>query len=454
MLQVAVRTSARLASIVDPGASRAARSGPVSCKQHQSGVALLAMLTLLTLWGLYLFVGQLSARQFQMERAQNAAAAMAEARDALIGDAISARSGDTPRPSVNDAGYLRLPDLGSGIGGEPAEGGASGVFTGSGKDLSVIGKFPWKTLATTPFRDAQGECLWYVVAGRFQIAPKTDAPMNWDIQGQIDLIDRSGNIIATNLAALIVAPGEPLDGQSREPTDLAYEQCGGNYDARNYLDAFNLSDAIANDVNYFPGSTNNRVATATTNKQFVVANTGHYHDRFLYITVDEIFNRVIRRSDFAAAIANLLDDPDLRKRAETRHPETVAVSSGAGKEKGTDNLLGPNSQMCNYIADLTNREFCKNWWEMLFLTQLSTPSRITIDGNPSPLDCNRVLIFAGRKQGLQTRSSVPEKRNKDNYLESPNLASFSVPTTMSANFGGVSVFDWRNPSADIVRCLP
>ena len=453
MLQMAVRTAIQLASIVDPG-TRAARSVPVSRKQLQSGVALLAMLTLLTLWGLYLFLGQLSARQLQMVREQSSAAAMASARETLIGDAISARSGDTPRPSINDAGYLRLPDLGTGIGGAPAEGGAAGVLTDSGKDLSVIGKFPWKTLATEPLRDAQGECLWYVVAGRFQIAPKTDAPMNWDTQGQIDIIDRSGRIIARNLVALIVAPGEPVDGQSRGLTDPTYEQCGGNYDARNYLDAFDLANAIANDVNYFPGSTNNRLASDTINKQFVVANTGHYNDRFLSITVDEIFDRVIRRSDFATAIANLLDDPDLRKRAETGHPETVAVSSGAGKEKGTDNLIGPNNLICNYIADLNNREFCRNWWEMLFLTQLSTPSRITIDGNPAPLDCNRVLIFAGRKAGLQTRSSVPEKRNKENYLESPNLASFSVPSSTSSNFGGVSVFDWRNPGADIVRCLP
>ena len=39
--------------------------------------------------------------------------------------------------------------------------------------------------------------------------------MNWDTQGQIDVIDGTGKMIATNLAALIAAPGQAVDRQDR-----------------------------------------------------------------------------------------------------------------------------------------------------------------------------------------------------------------------------------------------
>ena len=86
-------------------------------RPQQSGIALMAMLTLLTLLGLYVFVGQLSTTQFLTARALGAADALAQGRDALIADAIA-------QPSISDAGYLRLPDLGVDGFGVAAEGSA------------------------------------------------------------------------------------------------------------------------------------------------------------------------------------------------------------------------------------------------------------------------------------------------------------------------------------------
>jgi hypothetical protein len=275
----------------------------VGSPYQQRGVALLALLTLLSLFGLYFFVGQLSATQFQMAREEKSAAALAEARQALIDEAVT-------RVSINDAGYLSLPDLGEGF-GVPAEGKASPNFAGNGKDLSVVGKFPWKTLYTGPLRDSAGQCLWYVVSGRLKIVPRTDA-LNWDTLGQIDVINANGAFLAVNLAALLVSPGSALDGQSRALADAAYTECGGNYDARNYLDAFDGTNALAGQVNYYADSTNNRVASDSNNKQFVmVASYPHYNDRFTFLSVDQIFDPLIRRRDFRDAIGNLLDDVDL-----------------------------------------------------------------------------------------------------------------------------------------------
>ncbi|MBL8375940.1 MAG: hypothetical protein JNL91_15430, partial [Candidatus Accumulibacter sp.] len=84
------------------GAGMVAGRWAVNSRRRQAGVALLALLTLLTLWGLYLFLGQLNATQFKLAREQSAAEAMAEAKAALIGDAIA-------RSPVSEAGYLRLP---------------------------------------------------------------------------------------------------------------------------------------------------------------------------------------------------------------------------------------------------------------------------------------------------------------------------------------------------------
>lgn len=381
----------------------------------------MVMFTFLTLVGLYFFVGELNATRYQAAREQNATLALGEAKQALIGDSIR-------RTSISDAGYLRLPDLGSAF-GVPVEGQGSGTFAGDGQDLSVIGKFPWKSLGTEPLRDQSKECLWYLVSGRFKDdtpALKTDT-LNWDTLGQIDVIDGAGNLIATDLAALIIAPGGALGAQDRSLADVAYAQCGGNYNARNYLDAYDSANAVAGEVNYFSGSTNNRVAVTSTNKRFVVADTDHFNDRFLYITVDNLFNPLIKRSDFSAAITLLMIDTQF---------ETMPVSGG----KGTANLVCVTA-------------FCKNWREMFFLTQLATPASITIDGAPSPI-CSRVLLFGGSKVTGQSRGSAVQIANKTNYLENTNASSFNAPTTISSDFNGTSVFDWHNPGADLVKCLP
>mgnify|MGYP006933471517 CR=1 FL=1 len=406
----------------------------VSSPYQQRGVALLALLTLLSLFGLYLFVGQLSATQFQLAREEKSAAALAEARQALIDEAVT-------RVSINDAGYLRLPDLGVNV-GAPAEGYASGTFADDGKDLSVIGKFPWKTLDTGPLRDSKGQCLWYVVSGRFKKDTdllKTDV-FNWDTLGQVDVINANGAFLAVNLAALLVSPGPALDGQSRALADAAaYTECGGNYDARNYLDAFDGTNALAGQVNYYADSTNNRVASDSNNKQFVmVANYPHYNDRFTFLSVGQIFDPLIRRRDFWDAIGNLLDDVTFRA-----HLQTIVVAGN----KGTDNLL------CTSATGADNQGFCKNWKEMLLLTELPAPAMIRINGAPSG-PCTRVLIFAGRRTAGQSRSTSIEKANPANYLEGANATSFHVPTASATDFAGASVFNWRTPATDLLRCLP
>lgn len=399
---------------------------------RQRGAALLILLVLVVMAGLSYLVAGISPEAANAGRERRTQEAMAQAREALIGYSVS-------EASILNAGYLPVPDAGWTT---TPEGNSEGTLGAT--DISVIGKLPWKTLGYPPLRDGQGECFWYVVSGRFKNSPKTSV-FNWDTPGQIDVIDVGGNPIAYNVAALIVAPGAVLDSQSRAIADsAALIHCGGNYDARNYLDSYNGSDAVSGEVNYFGGSTNNRVAPNTDNKRFVLAKNAYYNDRFLFVTADDIYRPIIRRGDFAAQIGSLLDDGDFRLQVEPGHPETIAVS-GSGT-KGADNIN------CNNLGNANNRTFCNNWKEMLLLTQLSAPSPITVDGVPT-VPCARVLIFGGRKTANQVRSTSGEKSDKNNYLEAPNLDSFAVPTTSSHNFDGKSQFDPANPGADIIRCI-
>ncbi|MBK7565621.1 MAG: hypothetical protein IPI21_15855 [Propionivibrio sp.] len=375
------------------------------------------MLTLLTLWGLYLFIGQLSAAQLQTTRAQNAAVAMAEAKQALLGDAIAQI---TP--------YLRLPDIGMDGFGVPEGGNAAANFTGNAKDYSVLGKYPWKTLGVAPLHDQYGECLWYAVSGRFKISPATDA-LNWDTLGQIDVIDGSGNTIATNLAALLVAPGPAIDSQSRTLADPAYKQCGGNYDAQNFLDTYSVANAVAGEVNYFAGSTNNRVALNSNNKRFVMTQSDYYNDRFLYVRVDDIFTPLIRRNLLPAHQRPSGRPRWLPRSARAQEPRAPRINCTLGH--------APDDA------------FCKNWKACF----PNCPRQRQQNAVPSG-SCSRVLLFSGRKIAGQSRLTAAEKADKNNYLEGVNAASFNAPTAVASNFSGNSTFDWHNPGADLVRCLP
>jgi len=164
-------------------ASTAATAAGCSGRRRERGIALLVMLTLIGLWAMLLFIGQLSARQLNVLGEGKAASSLREAKEEILADSVFQKP-------VSASGYLSMPDIGEHM-NALKEGLAAANFGGNAKDHSVIGKFPWRTLDTGPLRDAEGECLWYVVSGRFKNASQTDV-LNWDTPGQIDLLDAKG----------------------------------------------------------------------------------------------------------------------------------------------------------------------------------------------------------------------------------------------------------------------
>ena len=382
----------------------------------QKGAALIIFAVIFALAATAFLISQLDASGVKIERDKKTALALAEAKSALIGSVVSINNIAVP-------GYLPNPDLKLGASVEGRQALSFGAV-----DISLIGKFPWRDLGVSPLRDGWNECLWYIVSGRFKNSPST-AEFNWDTLGQITVIDGAGNIIASNLVALIISPGALLSGQDRQLGATDTPQCGGNYDVRNYLDSHSSLNAVAGEVNYFAGSALNRQAPNTDVKKFVLAKNDFYNDQFSFVTADEVFRPLIRRSDFSVQITALLEDA---------YFQTVAITGNKGTGSVVCNLLLP-----------ANQTFCKNWKEMLLITDLPMPAPIFID-EVQTSDCKRVLIFGGQKTDAQVRDTLVNKDNAANYLEDVNLVSFN---THSNGFNGSSSFKASNSSADILRCL-
>jgi hypothetical protein len=249
----------------------------------QRGAILIILLVIWALGMVALLVSSLDSSALQIGREGNSSYALAQARAALIGYAIA--YGDNHSGEVH--GYLPCPDL---DGGNP-EGSAEAVC--GSKNVSVLGRFPWRTLNLPQLRDGYGECLWYAVAGNYKNNPKNGL-MNWDNDGLFEVLGDGGEQLtgadaASRAVAVIFAPGPPLDAQDRAPSGSA-PLCGGNYVASNYLDS--------------DGTHNNSLVPATANAAttFVSGASSMVNDRVVYITKDDIYNALRQRSDFISTL--------------------------------------------------------------------------------------------------------------------------------------------------------
>lgn len=402
----------------------------------QRGAALIVMLVIMVMGIATALANSLSITALNTARQETTAAALAQAKEALIGYAIA--YGDTHAGKAQ--GYLPCPDT--------VNDGSANANQGSaqcaGANIPVAGRLPWRSLKLPPLRDGHGECLWYTVSGTFKAVAGgyMNGLMNWDTAGQFTIQDANGATLAGATAhdrpvAIIFSVGAPLGAQSHPFGGM--RECSG--------DGSNSVNAYLEGGNAFspPASPPVSPMVLTMGSPSSTAN----NDVVLWIMPGDIFEHLKKRGDFSNQISNLLDDSNFRLQVESGHPESVAVS-GMGT-KGTGNIN------CGAIANTANQTFCNNWKEMLLLTQLFTPSSITIASNGVPATigpCTRVLIFGGQRTAAQVRLTGGDKSDPANYLEGANLTAFATPTATSGNFSGASTFDANSPSMDLLRCLP
>lgn len=171
----------------------------------QNGQALLLLLVILAIGFSALIYGLGSPASLAIDNDKTTNAALALAKDALIGYAAgdSNRPGSLPCPDTNNDGSAQL---------------FSGSFC-----PSEIGRLPWRTLGLPDPRDGSGERLWYAVSRDFSRNPSGAPALNSDTAGQLTI---TGAAPANSVIAIIFAPGAVIGSQVR---DTANQNAVANY---------------------------------------------------------------------------------------------------------------------------------------------------------------------------------------------------------------------------------
>src|SRR5450830_261393 len=219
-------------------------------QQSQSGATLILLLFIIALAAATYSLKIFDASDLKAERDKKTGFALAEAKASLIGWSI----GQASKP-----GSLPCTDTING---------GSGVTSGTNACASYLGRLPWKQLGLQDIRDGNGECLWYAVSPDFRNnmtdATRVTKPLV-TTSGAITIKNSLGAILATNVVAVVIAPGATLAGQDN--SDSSVTTCGGNLTVSNYLENYDATNLV------FISSP----ATST------------FNDRLIYITKDEIY---------------------------------------------------------------------------------------------------------------------------------------------------------------------
>jgi len=212
----------------------------------QRGYTLLPLLAFVAVAAASLVYVWAAPRDDSAARDQRTAAALALARDALIGRAAA----DDTRP-----GSLPCPDVDN-------DGVADGAF---GNCTSYLGRLPWRTLGLPDMRDGSGERLWYALSSAYR-DNAGGGPLNSDTPGAYTVRDGTGTLLASDAPALVIAPGPALGSQSREAGNQAL--------AAMYLDGEN----------------------ANADSSYVAAPLGSaFNDRVMIVAREDLFRPVVAR---------------------------------------------------------------------------------------------------------------------------------------------------------------
>jgi type II secretory pathway pseudopilin PulG len=235
----------------------------------QRGFAMIAILALVALIAAFLIASSLNrtAADVSNDREDRSMSALRKAKAALIAHAANEQwqlYKALPKTPLTDPsvyfqpGALACPD-------RDDDGDADCILPNT---ASLIGRVPFKTIGLDDLRDASGERLWYALSHDFRklrctggTVPPDCTVINSDTQGQLTVV---GIAPASQVVAVLFAPGEALQGQNRDPDPTT----AAHNDPLNYLEGPPNLDPT-NHVNYVfttasPSATfNDRVLTIT-----------------------------------------------------------------------------------------------------------------------------------------------------------------------------------------------
>jgi len=407
----------------------------------------------------------------QIARDKLTAAALAQAKEALIGYAVSVdlssstrRPGDLPCPDINNNGITDTP---------------CGNASGSTGQTLRIGRLPWKTLGISDLRDGSGERLWYAVSNNFKFSTRTSCTsagqagcLNSDTVGSISVFSPDGAQLndgggSTGVVAVILAPGEILK-RTDQPSPQDRSDTGIN-NPQNYLDT-----ALGEDnANFTDGSSTNGFIQGRAKD---ISNNVILNDQLLAITQDEIMRPIQKR--VAGEVKNCLNDYALHN--NNRYPWATPITDLShtyndnsdtyfGRipddlshtKSDSGNLMNDRWEIiCNTHTAHTPSPWWINWKEMVFYglanaykpvnpptTPPVCPTCIVVNPPSSTADKKIVVIVAGRALTTTTPPQVRNNSNTDkqtlsNYLEDANKigASPFIQGSASTSFNDIVVF--------------
>ncbi len=235
------------------------------------------------------------------------------------------------------------------------------------------------------FRDAQGNRFWYAVSRNlvydsehnespiinpgiinspYAITPYLrqggTQPYPW-----LNVLDRNGNLVSDRVAAVIIAAGDPLVGQSRAAVAP---------NAAEFLDSFKIgvanyknSDSALADEDFIIGEDSHNVPASDT----TFVQPYNFNDKLVYITIDELMAALEKRvGEQARTSLKTYQDANGYYPYAAQLGTTVMYSGAQNLKSG---FLPVNPQNCSY--------------------------------NTSPLSINILSIRASGSQNLTTSAS-------------------------------------------------
>ena len=237
----------------------------------QRGAVLMVMLVILIIGATAMLVSSLNSATLLSTRNNNTSGALAQAKEALIGRAVTDANlpGSLPCPDTNDDGIAESFVYVSALGAYECPG--------------YIGRLPWKTLGLPDLRDGSGEELWYALSPSFR--DQTLSPphsLNSDTLGQFNI---TGNGATSNVVAIVFSAGSVLSSLN-QMRDSANQNT-----ITNYLEGNNATNAalIAADI------TGGTYTNASTYTFISGASTTTFNDQMIVIAHDQLFQPVEMR---------------------------------------------------------------------------------------------------------------------------------------------------------------
>jgi hypothetical protein len=210
-------------------------------RQKQRGAALILMLAVLTLGASWYLVKGIETRSADLTAAKRKhnAEVLGRAKVALLGY-IAAQAAKT---GENNPGAFPCPEAAANYGTDN-----EGIVA-SNCSLPKIGRFPWKTIGTEKFLDADNEPLWYVVAtGWAKPNSSTNTVINSECTSSAYGLDCwTGQLtvdsVANSAVALLIAPGAAMSVVAATGCTARTQtrSATGTADFRDYLECENAT---------------------------------------------------------------------------------------------------------------------------------------------------------------------------------------------------------------------